>query len=280
MSKIIVDQIAKNGGATLTIPAADGSANQPVVTDGAGNLSFAPNKMPTADGTANKPVVTDGSGQLSFSPVPMPTSMGTAGQYQTVQSDGSMAFVDVPEASEWITVYDHAEDGNTSYIDYTTTTPAADLKGFDIRFTGLRTGTNSKVYVYPLNSSGSTIDTGTSHSSFYGMYSNASQTGDTNNNSYIYMSNYDVYGSSTYSMGATGYMTIGYDKEQHNGRKWNALWDMTFKRSSGYNDHVRYYGSMEPYNTSNNLSADLGGFRFSFQGHTIERGFLEVREIK
>lgn len=41
MSKIIVDQIQKSGGAALTLPSADGTAGQLLVTDGAGVLSFA-----------------------------------------------------------------------------------------------------------------------------------------------------------------------------------------------------------------------------------------------
>ena len=96
MSKIIVDQIAKNGGATLTIPAADGSANQPVVTNGSGVLSFGAVGMPTADGTANKPVITNGSGQLSFGAVAVPTSDGTSGQVLTAAGDGTTSFTTLP----------------------------------------------------------------------------------------------------------------------------------------------------------------------------------------
>lgn len=41
MSKIVVDQIQKSGGAALTLPAADGTSGQTLATDGAGQLSFA-----------------------------------------------------------------------------------------------------------------------------------------------------------------------------------------------------------------------------------------------
>lgn len=40
MSKIIVDQIQKSGGAALTLPSADGTAGQFIKTDGAGVLAF------------------------------------------------------------------------------------------------------------------------------------------------------------------------------------------------------------------------------------------------
>jgi len=96
MSKIIVDQIAKNGGATLTIPAADGSVNQPVVTNGAGVLSFGAVGMPTADSTANKPVVTNGSGQLGFGVVAIPTADGTAGQLVKTDGAGQLSFTAPP----------------------------------------------------------------------------------------------------------------------------------------------------------------------------------------
>jgi hypothetical protein len=41
MSKIIVDQIQKSGGAALTLPTSDGASGDIMVTDGSGALSFA-----------------------------------------------------------------------------------------------------------------------------------------------------------------------------------------------------------------------------------------------
>lgn len=40
MSKIVVDQIQKSGGAAFSLPTSDGTAGQLIKTDGAGNLSF------------------------------------------------------------------------------------------------------------------------------------------------------------------------------------------------------------------------------------------------
>jgi hypothetical protein len=80
MSKIIVDQFAKNGGSTFTLPATIGSLNSPLVTDANGVLSFATNKMPATDGTANQVLLTNGSAQLGWSVNKMPATDGTANQ--------------------------------------------------------------------------------------------------------------------------------------------------------------------------------------------------------
>lgn len=90
MSKIIVDQVQKNGGDVLTLPSTDATANnQALVGSSSGVLSFSPISMPTADGTANKPVTTNGSGQLQFGAFPLPNSTGTAGQI--LSSNGTSA---------------------------------------------------------------------------------------------------------------------------------------------------------------------------------------------
>jgi len=90
MSKIIVDQIQKNGGDVLTLPATDATANnQPLVGSTTGVLSHSPLSLPAADGAANKPVTTDGSAQLQFGAFALPASAGTDGQVLT--STGSAA---------------------------------------------------------------------------------------------------------------------------------------------------------------------------------------------
>lgn len=47
MSKIIVDEIQKSGGAALSLPTADGTNGQTLQTDGSGNLSFQTISAPT-----------------------------------------------------------------------------------------------------------------------------------------------------------------------------------------------------------------------------------------
>ena len=49
MSKLIVDEIQKNGGDSLTLPSTDATANnQALVGSSAGVLSFSPLAMPAA----------------------------------------------------------------------------------------------------------------------------------------------------------------------------------------------------------------------------------------
>ena len=99
MSKIIVDQIATNGGDTFTLPAADGTlAKQPLVTDATGGLSFNTTSplMPAADGTSGTAVITDGEGQLEYSANSMPAADGTSGQYLTTDGSGQLEFIDPP----------------------------------------------------------------------------------------------------------------------------------------------------------------------------------------
>ena len=89
MSKIIVDQVQKNGGDVLTLPSTDATANnQPMVGATNGNLTFSPLALPAADGTANTPVTTDGSAQLVWT-FALPATAGSNGQF--LQSNGTAA---------------------------------------------------------------------------------------------------------------------------------------------------------------------------------------------
>jgi hypothetical protein len=102
MSKIIVDQVATNGGDTFTLPAADGTTSkQPLVTDGSGTLSFNTTSplLPAADGTVGQSVTTDGSGQLGFAPIKLPSSDGTTGQYVITNGSGQLSFDTLPTGS-------------------------------------------------------------------------------------------------------------------------------------------------------------------------------------
>jgi hypothetical protein len=102
MSKIIVDQVATNGGDTFTLPAADGTTSkQPLVTDGSGTLSFNTTSplLPAADGTSGQSVTTDGSGQLGFAPIKLPSSDGTTGQYVITNGSGQLSFDTLPTGS-------------------------------------------------------------------------------------------------------------------------------------------------------------------------------------
>ena len=112
MSKIIVDQIQKNGGDVLTLPSTDATANnQPLVGSTTGVLSHSPLSLPAADGDANKPVTTDGSAQLQFGAFALPSTAGTDGQVLT-STGSSAAWEAIPQQAGGIPaeVTTHATD--------------------------------------------------------------------------------------------------------------------------------------------------------------------------
>jgi len=79
MSKLIISQLQNgSGGTALTIPAADGTANKPLKTDGSGQLGFAAFALPAADGTVGQTMATDGSGQLAWATSKIEYSLITA----------------------------------------------------------------------------------------------------------------------------------------------------------------------------------------------------------
>jgi hypothetical protein len=98
MSKIIVDQIQKNGGDVLTLPTTDATANnQPLVGSTSGVLSHSPLSLPAADGSANRPVTTNGSAQLQFGSFSLPTTTGILGQNLGSDGAGGTSWVGAPE---------------------------------------------------------------------------------------------------------------------------------------------------------------------------------------
>lgn len=98
MSKIIVDQIQKNGGDVLTLPTTDATANnQPLVGSTTGVLSHSPLALPAADGSANRPMTTDGSGQLQFGAFSLPAGTGSNGQQLATDGSGGTSWANAPE---------------------------------------------------------------------------------------------------------------------------------------------------------------------------------------
>ena len=68
MSKLIVDEIQKNGGDTLTLPTSDAAiSGQPLIGSSTGVLSFGSTAMPSADGTNGQVLTTNGAGVGSWS---------------------------------------------------------------------------------------------------------------------------------------------------------------------------------------------------------------------
>lgn len=131
MSKIIVDQVQKNGGDVLTLPSTDATSNnQPMVGATNGTLSFSPLALPAADGGANHPVTTDGSGQLQFGAFGLPASTGTNGQFLSSNgTDAVWAAAPSPVATDSNsdeiigTVSTDSARGNSYQGDWTTSGP-------------------------------------------------------------------------------------------------------------------------------------------------------------
>ncbi len=78
MSKLIVDEIQKNGGDALTLPTTDATVNnQPMVGSTSGVLSFGPTGLPAADGTNGQYLIANGSGASSWVTVPVPSTVAS-----------------------------------------------------------------------------------------------------------------------------------------------------------------------------------------------------------
>lgn len=76
MSKIIVDEIQKNGGDALTLPTTDATVNnQPMVGSTSGVLSFGPTALPASDGTSGQYLTANGSGGSTWVSVAEPSSV-------------------------------------------------------------------------------------------------------------------------------------------------------------------------------------------------------------
>ena len=117
MSKLIVDQIAKNGGVPLTVPAADGVANAVIKSDGAGVLGFTGFGLPTTAGTTGQ-LLTKGAGTASTW-----ASAGPAAVADTIDVIGSIVTTSAREnvystgewssSGPWTTYYHNWQDANS-----------------------------------------------------------------------------------------------------------------------------------------------------------------------
>lgn len=92
MSKIIVDQIQKSGGAAFSLPTADGTAGQLLKTDGAGNLSFVTPVQatyPVADNSLTYASVFTASARGNIYSTGEWTSSGPNSTYQNATAAGT-----------------------------------------------------------------------------------------------------------------------------------------------------------------------------------------------
>ena len=290
MSKIVVDQIQKNGGTTFTLPSTDGGANAPLVTNGSGTLAYSPLQLPAADGTANKPITTDGSGQLQFNPAALPAAIGTAGQQLAVNgAANALEYVAPPQGVAIKKTYDFNTLSAANYHDITW---ASIQSGLDYsKIAGVRlslyevscTG-NWYLDIYGLDSSDSLITSGYFGNTYHGRYNSNNMQGQEHNSSSGYM-RFPSYGNNIYStgysygFGLTGRIMFipwregsGNQSTKSGGSHYSIMWQ--------YASHTYpnvEHGGWNSYDTSNDTPAAMeGGFRFKSTSGNFDHGKLVV----
>lgn len=289
MSKIIVDQIAKNGGTTFTLPSSDGGANAPLVTNGSGTLAYSPLKLPAADGTANKPLTTNGSGQLQFNPAALPAAIGTAGQSLAVNSGATaLEYVAAPQGVAIKKTYDFNTLGAAGYHDITWASISSSIvyskiAGVRLSMYEITCTSNWYLYIYGLNASNALINSGYYGGSYRGRQNTGNMEGYGDNSNQAYMK-FPQYGHNisptnySYGQGMTGYILFQPWREgssdqstKSGGSSYNIMWQ--------YSSHTYpniEHGGWNNYNNNTSPAAMEGGFRFYTTAGQFNHGKLVV----
>ena len=292
MSKIIVDQIAKNGGTTFTLPSTDGGANAPLVTNGTGTLAYSPLKLPAADGTANKPITTDGSGQLQFNPAALPAAIGTAGQQLAVNTGATaLEYVAAPSPSAYKKTYDFntlsaAGTYDITWASINSSITYAKIAGVRLSMYEISSASATYIYIYGLNSSGSAITTGYLGGSFYYRQNTSSGQDQMHNGNAGWMRfpgyGQQIYNTDTsYGQGITGQINFipwregsGDQNTKGGGCTYNIMW----QHSSNSYPNIEF-GGWNSYATSAAPAAMEGGFRFYSTSNSFNHGKLVVEVL-
>jgi len=291
MSKIIVDQIAKNGGTTFTLPSTDGGANAPLVTNGTGTLAYSPLKLPAADGTANKPITTDGSGQLQFNPAALPAAIGTAGQTLAVNSGATaLEYAAPPSSVAYKKTYDFNTLSATNTYDLTWASinsgiTYAKIAGVRLTMYEIASSGDTYIYLYGLNSGGSVISSGYLGCSYYYKESTSGSHGEQHNSNQGWM-RFPAYGNDikqtdyTYGSGVTGQINFIPWREGSAGSnqkdKGGGCWYQIMYQNSSNTWPSQEYGGWNNYSTNNSTTAMEGGFRFYATSGNFNHGKLVV----
>jgi len=289
MSKIVVDQIQKNGGTTFTLPSTDGAANAPLVTNGSGTLAYSPLKLPAADGTANKPITTNGSGQLQFNPAALPAAIGTAGQQLAVNSAANaLEYVAPPQGVAIKKTYDFNTLSAANYHDITWASISSDItyeKIAGVRLSMYEVSCTGNWYldIYGLNSSDSLISSGYFGNTYHGRYNSNNMQGQEHNSDQGWM-RYPSYGNPIYNtgynygFGMSGQIMLiptrhgsGSQTNRSGGSHYNIMWK--------YSSHTypnTEHGAWMCYDTQTTPAAMEGGFRFKASSGDFNHGKLVV----
>ena len=292
MSKIVVDQIAKNGGTTFTLPSTDGGANAPITTNASGTLAFSPLKLPAADGTANKPLTTDGSGQLQFNPAALPAAIGTSGQQLAVNSGATaLEYVAPPQGVAYKKTYDFnsltaAQTFDITWADISSDITYANIAGVRLSMFEVASTSHNYIYIYSLNSSGSHITTGYFGGNYRGRYNTSNMEGTAHNSNQGWM-RFPNYANPIYSTGYSyGFGITGQILYQ----PWREGSSDTLNKSGGCSYTVRWqhssnvwenieHGGWGNYNNDASPAAAEGGFRFYSTSGNFNHGKLVVEVI-
>ena len=293
MSKIVVDQIQKNGGTTFTLPSTDGDANAPLVTNGSGTLAYSPLKLPAADGTANKPITTDGSGQLQFNPNALPATIGSAGQQLAVNTGATaLEYVSAPtpNSSTYSKTYDFKTLTAANTFDITWASINSDITyekiaGVKLSMYEVAASNDMYIYIYGLSSSNSSVNNGYYGGSYRGRYDSNNMEGYSDNSSNGWM-RYPQYGNSianagnSRGCGVTGQiMFVPWREGSSNSNEVNkgggCHYSIMYQHSSHSYPNVEL-GGWHNYGTSTSPAAMEGGFRFYCTSGDFNHGRLVV----
>jgi hypothetical protein len=291
MSKIIVDQIAKNGGTTFTLPSTDGGANAPLVTNGSGTLAYSPLQLPAADGAANKPITTNGSGQLQFNPNALPTTIGAAGQQLAVNS-GATALeyiaAPTPNSSTYSKTYDFKTLTASGTYDITWASINSDIqysKIAGVRLSMYEVSCTSQfyIYIYGLSSSNTLLANSYFGNTYTGRYNSNNMNGTYDNSANGFM-RFPAYGNpiaetnSSYGQGITGQIMFvpwregsSHETDKGGGAHYNVMW-----QHSSHNYPNIEHGGWNSYSSNPSPTAMEGGFRFYSTSGDFNHGRLVV----
>ena len=286
MSKIIVDQVQKNGGTALTLPASDAStANQPLVSNASGTLAFSPLSLPSSDPGANKFLTSDGSNQLQASSFSVPAATGSNGQFLTSDGAGAATWTTPAAGGGFDGV--HVLDFNTTsassaqvlWTDCVSGVTHTDIAEIQVAFVGLSASSTGYFRVYGRNASGQ-IQTGYLGNTYHMAY-NGNQTASTNNKSnsgYWQVPNYSSLAQTNYSYGSglTGIFTWHTYREGSYGN-YSISGQCAYQQSTSYNHPNVEQIAWDGYATNTPPDSATHGLQLTCTAGTINRGFFIVR---
>ena len=286
MSKIIVDQVQKNGGTALTLPASDAStANQPLVSNASGTLAFSPLSLPASDPGANKFLTSDGSNQLQASSFSVPAATGTSGQVLTSDGAGAATWSAIT-AGGWDGAHvvncttANASSITVNWTDVVSGISDTDIAQVQIAMIGVSCSTSGKFRFYGRNSSGNITSGYLGYTTNYNYWgSDSDNQGDNGNSGYWQIPNYNNAASTGYSYGAglTGTLDWYIFKDDSYGN-YMVHGTYGYQQNTSHNAPNGERTQWDNYSTSAPPATATHGYQVSNTGGgNINRGFIITR---